>query len=249
MSQEDLLFSAALLEFYLNNHLKQRIDYCSSSSIEDRDGVCTDIFGMEYACSCSTGYLHSLTQLRQQLTITAAAIYQRAGWYDSMRKAYQTSLKGQQYREVRLRRREWREQRQGMRLAKTHFVTFASKPSERLEDLLMSANISLIDLQVVGMGTEYRECGDKVRGYHEYLHSPHIAEGDIVVMVDAYDVLLLPRARHIGAVLAQAETPIVFSSEAGVYQDFGGEPLCFLSFELICLVSDCLLPSRGNSFK
>ena len=73
------------------------------------------------------------------------------------------------------------------------------------------------------MGTEYRECGDKIKGYYEYLMSPHIEEDDVVVLVDAYDVILLPRARQISQVLAESNTPIVFASEAGVYQDFAGK--------------------------
>lgn len=79
-------------------------------------------------------------------------------------------------------------------------------------------------VQVMGMGTNFTGCGDKVRGFYEYLHRPDVGENDVVVMIDAYDVILLPRARHIGKVLLeQSETPIVIGCEAGAFTDLAGK--------------------------
>lgn len=241
MTNEAFIYSAQVLNFYLK-HVKARTANNCTAGL-----VCHNVFDMEYSCRCDPVFLHSMKQLQQVLLITIAGIYERLGWYDEMKKIYQTSLQPPGYVTVKNRRSKWFQQRAVMREqgVKTHFATFASRHTSNLDDLLLSASLAMIDIevrqlckvlsfdvlninfQVLGMGTLYRECGDKVKGYYQYLTSPHLSEDDVVVLIDAYDVLLLPRARHIARVLLwESETPIVFGSEAGVYQDFGGKSYC-----------------------
>ncbi len=86
-----------------------------------------------------------------------------------------------------------------------------------------ATNISLsLFLQVIGMGKEYTHYGDKIKGYFEYLHgddSP-VSDNDVVVFVDAFDVLIFPPIRRTREFLAQSHTPIVFCAEQGVYPEF-----------------------------
>lgn len=47
-----------------------------------------------------------------------------------------------------------------------------------------------------------------------------IHEDDIVVLIDAYDVLLFPAARRIPRTIGVFSTPIVFCAENGIYPEF-----------------------------
>lgn len=75
-------------------------------------------------------------------------------------------------------------------------------------------------MQVIGLGTNFTDYSQKINGYFHYLQS--VDDDEIVVLIDAYDVLLLPRARQIGSVLSQSETPIMFCAESGIYPEFAG---------------------------
>lgn len=76
----------------------------------------------------------------------------------------------------------------------------------------------------MGLGREYTDYTQKIVWYLETLDgvntSLRIREEDIVVLIDAYDVLLLPAARLIPQIMAQFSTPIVFCSENGIYPEF-----------------------------
>jgi len=57
--------------------------------------------------------------------------------------------------------------------------------------------------QVLGLNQQYRDYSDKIRSYHDYLLKDSldtVMDDDVVVLMDAYDVLLLPAARSFGAV-------------------------------------------------
>ena len=51
-------------------------------------------------------------------------------------------------------------------------------------------------------------------------HSTSIHEEDIVVFMDAYDVLLFPSIRNIAKHFHLSSTPIVFCTEHGLYPEF-----------------------------
>jgi len=118
-----------------------------------------------------------------------------------------------------------------------HWVTMASKMTTELQNLQFSASLAGIALQVVGMkdpppeGTPEVEFNyaDKVQAFHEHFNSHGsnagkpgaIQDNDVIVMIDAYDVLLLPHARQIGRRFQQtAQHPIVFCTEHGIYPEY-----------------------------
>lgn len=93
---------------------------------------------------------------------------------------------------------------------------------------------------MLGLGTEYRDYSSKTDAYWSFLHNgttssttstadahPETeakapADDDLVLLMDAYDVLLFPALTKAAAVLAQAPTPLLFCSERGIYPEFHG---------------------------
>jgi hypothetical protein len=86
---------------------------------------------------------------------------------------------------------------------KVHFITYASEETEGLRSLRLSAHISGIDLTVLGLNETYEHYGDKLKKYLEYLTLPvsfdhvkgeqiGVKDNDVVLLIDAYDVLLFP---------------------------------------------------------
>ena len=121
----------------------------------------------------------------------------------------------------------------GVRPFRTQFVTMASRDTPNLQNLIFSARFSGLPLDVVGMldkdeGTKNDSTpfnyAEKIVAFYNYVVSS-LAENtllsdDILVMVDAYDVLLLPAARRIGQyVYAKSPTPIISCAENGVYPE------------------------------
>ncbi len=126
----------------------------------------------------------------------------------------------------------------GVRPFKTQFVTMASKDTPNLRNLIFSAELSGLSLHVVGMhetsdsgqnkeneeGASSFNYAEKIVAFYDYvvqaLASKALLADDILVMVDAYDVLLLPAARRIGHYLySESSTPILSCAENGVYPE------------------------------
>ena len=127
-----------------------------------------------------------------------------------------------------------------------HWITMADRRNDRLHNLMFTANLAGIQLNVAGLkneesstasSTESFNYADKVKAFHEYLelhgkkqgqsidHSAHssgsIHDNDLVVLIDAYDVLLLPHARQLGQRFQEtAQHPIVFCVEHGIYPEY-----------------------------
>jgi hypothetical protein len=93
---------------------------------------------------------------------------------------------------------------------------------------------------VVGLGQPFTDYNIKVKAYYDYLVENPIHEAnenDIVLLMDAYDVLVFPQIRKIDQIMMNSRTPIVFCSEAGIHLEFSGLMLSFLSvsvFRLCC---------------
>lgn len=128
------------------------------------------------------------------------------------------------YTSVQGARDDWGRQRR--RLARdsagrhvVHYVTVASRDTAELRNLQLSAELAGLSLTVLGLGQPYGHHGDKVRIFEKHLSSS-VGDDDVVVLMDAYDVLLFPAARTYGSVLSKAETPIVFCTEFGLYSDY-----------------------------
>ncbi len=118
---------------------------------------------------------------------------------------------------------------------RTHYLTMASKVTDKLQNLLYTAQTSGLTLSVVGLdspdvdGADAQperpfDYADKVVAYYTYLsdslRSGAVSSDDVVVLLDAYDVLLFPDARRIGTHLYEhSATPIMFCAENGVYPE------------------------------
>ena len=84
----------------------------------------------------------------------------------------------------------------------------------------MSARLSGINLTVLGLGEPYEAYDDKLKRYYSFLHETTVAkDDDLVVFIDAYDVLLFPHSRRLHELIAQSPTPIVACAESGVYPE------------------------------
>lgn len=113
----------------------------------------------------------------------------------------------------------------------THFITVASDENAELGHLRASAElISGVSLTAVGVGKKYSNFGNKVHWVYDHLvaamtdggpTSPAIMlEDDVVVFMDAYDVVMFPTVRNIARDFSTAPTPIVFCTEHGIYPEF-----------------------------
>ena len=85
----------------------------------------------------------------------------------------------------------------------------------------------IISLQVIGLGSIYNNFSDKIKSYYLYLSvlyetstNPYY---DVVVIMDAFDVLLLPKIRKIREVMSQSATPILFCTENGIHPEWACE--------------------------
>ena len=56
------------------------------------------------------------------------------------------------------------------------------------------------DVQIVGMGEKWSGFWQKFRGYWNAIDDSDIIDDDVIVLIDAYDVLLFPQAKRIGEV-------------------------------------------------
>eukprot|EP01038_Epipyxis_sp_PR26KG_P015704 gene15704-21256_t len=103
-----------------------------------------------------------------------------------------------------------------------HYVTYASEMTDGLRNLKMSAVKAGVDLKVLGLGTIFSSYTDKLINYHNYLKSfSNKIENDIIILMDAYDVLLFPSIKNISKILHTSATPIIFCAENGIYPEFG----------------------------
>jgi predicted P-loop ATPase/GTPase len=85
---------------------------------------------------------------------------------------------------------------------------------------------------VIGMNKPYKHYGDKIQGYYDFLvlnnnqttaTTTAVKDNDVVVLVDAFDVLLFPSIRRTREFLSISNSPIVFCAEQGVYPEFSSK--------------------------
>lgn len=164
----------------------------------------------------------------QGVSLAAAALLLEAGTFDESLSSLRHILNVPSYLEVRSGRRLWALQRQLLSRSlqgqlKVHYVTAASSETVELGNLRHSAKLSGIDLTVLGLNRSYSGYHDKLNWYFEYMTSTErpVDDNDVVVLMDAYDVLLFPAARDFGETFQTVSpTPIVFCAESGIYPDF-----------------------------
>jgi hypothetical protein len=84
---------------------------------------------------------------------------------------------------------------------RTWYFTIATQVNEKLENLLLSAKISGVEIHVLGLGSDLSSL-DKTELYHKGLQrlGGEIHENDVIVLLDGYDTILTPASRFIGQV-------------------------------------------------
>ena len=132
------------------------------------------------------------------------------------------------YSEVRSKRLLWKKKRENYRRHgydqpfNTHFYTVASENKTELQNLEFTAMMAGVDLHILGIGRKYTSWLQKLEWYAEALldeDKNNVEDDDILVMIDAYDVLLTPMVRQIALRLSQSPTPLVACSENGQYPE------------------------------
>lgn len=111
------------------------------------------------------------------------------------------------------------------------FVTAASEARAELGHLQASAARAGVALRVLGLGQRYEGHETKLRLYLEFLaDAAALGPDDLVVLLDAYDVLLTPAAATIGDRFRAIEAgpggrPILFAAERSLWPDAAAESL------------------------
>lgn len=95
--------------------------------------------------------------------------------------------------------------------SKFHIVTCASRETKELQQLITSAQFHGMEVEVLGIGIPYAGNSRKFRSYLEYLDT--VPENDIILFVDAYDVLILADEKTILETFHQMNAPFVISVE------------------------------------
>lgn len=103
-----------------------------------------------------------------------------------------------------------------------HVCTVASHHTRRLTQLLESCKRQGISLDILGMGKPFRGFTEKIIQVQEYLET--LPDSDVVMFVDAYDVLILATGEHILDAFLSMNAPFIVS----------GEKICFPDKELAC---------------
>lgn len=134
------------------------------------------------------------------------------------------------YATVRAARVRWREQRRlyssigppSQQPYKVHFYTVASHNKTELQNLEFTARLAGVELEVLGLGLEYTSWLQKMEWYATALledSNNKVADDDVLVLLDAYDVLLTPLVRQLGQRLSRAATPLLACAENGQYPE------------------------------
>jgi hypothetical protein len=101
-----------------------------------------------------------------------------------------------------------------------HYLTMASDDTAELRNLQLSARLAGVELEVLGMGEPFLHYDDKLIRYHSYLQQPDVVkDDDLVVLLDAYDVVLFPAIRRLHKRIAISPTPVLACAESGIYPE------------------------------
>ncbi len=92
-----------------------------------------------------------------------------------------------------------------------HICTVASYQNKELDQLLHSCNHFGVKIDVLGLGLPYKGHGQKLFFVREYLD--HFPDDDLILFVDAYDVLFLANAKTILDKFLEKQMPCIFAAE------------------------------------
>lgn len=117
-------------------------------------------------------------------------------------------------------------------------VTVASTETETLSNLRQSAAAAGQSLIVLGLGADYTGHETKLRFYHDWLKSrAEIAPASLVLLVDAYDIVIWPSIQEFRSRFLSFEADIVF----------GADPTCFPDLAVAQFYDDATI-SDGPRF-
>lgn len=189
------------------------------------DTISTAIFSTRQRKSTSSALDNIHNSFVEAAWSALANIYQELGPVEKMSLAIASSTSNNiDYNQYQYRKNEWFSQRNELSVnceTGIHIITAASDDTSGLRNLRLSAFISGVRLNVVGLGRKYDSYYDKILWYYEYLHgiSSDINDDHVVVLIDAYDVLLFPSVRRIGKLLRRSRSPIVACTEHGSHPE------------------------------
>lgn len=96
-----------------------------------------------------------------------------------------------------------------------HVCTVASYKHKNLDKLIFSCKKHHIDLEVIGLGLPYYGNATRLLRMAEYLNT--LDDNDIVMCVDAFDVLIIADKEMILKKFLNMNTPFIMSAEKGCY--------------------------------
>lgn len=96
-------------------------------------------------------------------------------------------------------------------LERFHVCTAASHEDERLHKLLESCKLHGIELHILGLGKPYRKNGTKLLHMREFLKT--LEEDEIVMFVDAFDVLIVRDKKEILEKFLSMNKPFIMAAE------------------------------------
>ncbi len=100
-------------------------------------------------------------------------------------------------------------------MSKLHVVTVASLPNKTLAQLVDSCEQNGITLEILGMGLPFHYLADKLKHVWNYVKT--CQKDDVVLFVDAYDVLLLASPSEILEKFYSLKAPFIVSAETRCY--------------------------------
>ena len=105
----------------------------------------------------------------------------------------------------------------------THYADYMSKTDAYLNYLLNSTGPhTRSDCTTVHTPTDTSPTPNTASHNASSTVATPVPEDDVVIFMDAYDVLVFPSIVKAASVLAQSRSPIVFCAERGVYPEFAG---------------------------
>lgn len=103
--------------------------------------------------------------------------------------------------------------------ANFHTIAAATDHNEALECLVESIKDKNMSLQVLGLGRRWTGFGVKSQWISWYLDKQKLADTDILLVIDAYDVIVLANEQEIKERFLMFNSPIVFSTEKICWPD------------------------------
>lgn len=102
---------------------------------------------------------------------------------------------------------------------KLHVYTVATRHCHELEALSASCHRNGVGIHVLGINNLWQGFGNKYLWTAEYLDLQRLPNDDVMVFIDAYDVLMLANEREILQKFRESGARIIFSAEKICYPD------------------------------